>query len=74
MALQEAFLSMSMHSACFINEFFFKAKLMVLGVLSSSGRLSGFPDYQTADKRNFVVRQCTFKTCMQKSVACIINC
>jgi len=47
----EAFLNMSIRSTCFIDKAFFhcKAKLPVLGPLSSSVRLSGFLNYWMSD-------------------------
>jgi len=47
----EAFLNMSIRSTCFIDKAFFycKAKLPVLGLLSSSARLSGFLNYWMSD-------------------------
>jgi hypothetical protein len=53
--LLEAFLNMSQTSTCFNHAAFFcaKAKLLVLRLLSSSARLSGFPIYWMPDYRNF---------------------
>lgn len=49
--LFEALLKMSLRSASFTNEavFWYKAKLLFLGLLSSSARLSGFLDHKTLD-------------------------
>jgi hypothetical protein len=49
--LLEAFLSMSLRSASFTDEVFFwqKAKLLVLGLLSSSAGLGGCPNYWMSD-------------------------
>lgn len=56
-ALLETFMNMFTRSASFIDEAFFsqKARLPVLGLLSSSARLSRFPDYQMSNQRNFTV-------------------
>lgn len=53
----EAFLNMSLRPAYFSEEAFFwqKAKLLVLGLLSSRAVLSGFPNHQTLDLRNSAV-------------------
>ena len=50
--LLEAFLKMSLRSACLTDETFLlvkEAKLPVLGLLSSSARSSGFLNYWTSD-------------------------
>ena len=55
--LLEAFLSMSLRYACFIDQAFFwkTAKLPVWVLLSSSARLSRFLNFQMLDYKNFVV-------------------
>jgi hypothetical protein len=47
----KAFLNMSLRLACFFDEdcFWLKAKLPVLGLLSSSDRLLGFLNYHMSD-------------------------
>jgi hypothetical protein len=49
--LLEPFSNLPPKSACFITEAFFwyKTKLPVLGLPSSSAALSGFPNYMTLD-------------------------
>lgn len=58
--LLEAFLNISLRSACFIKEVFFWQT--VLGLLSPSAELSGFPNYQALDYKNFAVfiSKCVF--------------
>jgi hypothetical protein len=48
---------MSLKFACFIHEaiFWFKAKLKLLGLLSSSAGVSGFPNCRMWDEKNFFV-------------------
>jgi hypothetical protein len=63
----EAFVNMPLRSACFTDEAFiwYIAELPVLGLLSSSAGLSGFPHYQMMEfsyikiRCKFVVKQLT---------------
>lgn len=55
--LLEVFLNMFLTSTCFNDAAFFcaKANILVLRLLSSSARLSGFLNYWMVDERNFAV-------------------
>jgi hypothetical protein len=59
MTFLEAFLNMSLISACFIDVFLQQtsktSELSVFGLLYLSIRLTGFPDYHRMGLRNFAV-------------------
>ena len=60
--LLEAFVNISLRSACFIREVFFWQKFV--GLLSSSAGLSVFPNYQTLDYKNLLCLFPSMFSCM----------